>query len=52
MAWLLIVALPAAVAILLGRALRIRRFSRSHIVAQLTVGGRGVYFSHTADGSW
>ena len=50
----------AAVALLLATlvvlagtgGLSIRRYSRSHVVAQLAIAGRGIYFSHTPDGAW
>lgn len=51
--WLLTVAV--AVAALFGLAvcgLSVRRYSPSHVVAQLAIAGRGVYFSRTADGTW
>src|SRR4051812_3368760 len=33
-------------------AMRIRRFSKSHLVVELTLAGRGLYFSRTPDGAW
>ena len=32
--------------------LRVRRYSPTHITVQLTVAGRGLYVSRTADGIW
>ena len=32
--------------------IRLRRYSAAHIDAQLTIAGRGLYFSHTPDGTW
>jgi len=32
--------------------LSVRRHSRSHVVAQFAIAGRGIYFSRTADGTW
>jgi hypothetical protein len=32
--------------------LQLRRYSRSHVVGQLTIRGRGLYFSRTPDGTW
>jgi hypothetical protein len=32
--------------------LRIRRYSAAHVDAQLTIAGRGLYFSRTPDGAW
>jgi hypothetical protein len=45
--------LVAAVTVLAGSGgLSVRRYSRSHVVAQLAIAGRGLYFSRTADGAW
>lgn len=52
MTWLPAAALLAALTASLVATLRIHRYSRSHIVAQLTIAGRGVYFSRTPDGDW
>jgi hypothetical protein len=41
----------ATVALVVGQ-LRVRRYSGSHLVVQLTVLGRGLYVSRTADGTW
>src|ERR1700722_6256531 len=38
--------------IVLVTGLRVRRYSPSHVVAQLTVAGRGLYLSRTSDGTW
>ena len=32
--------------------IRLRRYSATHIAAQLTIAGRGLYVSHTPDGTW
>ena len=32
--------------------LSVRRYSGSHVVAELAVGGRGLFFSRTPDGVW
>jgi len=50
MSWLVIALLLLAVAI--TATLRARRFSGTHLVAEITLAGRGVYFSRTADGVW
>jgi hypothetical protein len=47
-----LVILLAGLVILLAVGLRVRRYSPTHIVAQLTVRGRGLYFSRTPDGTW
>jgi hypothetical protein len=48
-----LVVLPLlGLAILLGSGLRIRRYSPVHVVAQLTLAGRGLFFSRTPDGDW
>ena len=53
---LVLVTLPAVLAALVGLAagggLSVQRYSPSHVVAQLAIAGRGVYFSRTADGTW
>jgi hypothetical protein len=33
-------------------AVKVRRFSAAHLEASVTVGGRGLFFSRTPDGSW
>jgi hypothetical protein len=48
-----VVVLPLlGLAILLGAGLRVRRRGPGHVVAQLTLAGRGLYFSRTPDGDW
>jgi hypothetical protein len=48
-----LVVLPLlGLAVLLGAGLRIRRYSPGHVAAQLTLAGRGLYFSRTPDGDW
>lgn len=32
--------------------MRIRRYSKSHVVVELTIAGRGLYFNRTPDGAW
>jgi hypothetical protein len=32
--------------------LRIRRYSPTHVAAQVTIAGRGLYVTRTADGLW
>ena len=49
--WLVGLLSFGTVALVLGQ-LRVRRYSGSHLVAHLTVLGRGLYFTRTADGSW
>jgi hypothetical protein len=44
--------LVAVVALLATGALSIHRYSRGHIVGQLAIAGRGLFVSHTPDGSW
>ena len=49
-----------AVALLLGLlavlattgGLSVRRYSATHVAAQLAIAGRGLYFSRTPDGAW
>lgn len=50
--WLLLVSLVAFVVLIASGGLSVRRYSGSHVVAQLAVGGRGLYFSRTPDGVW
>jgi len=35
-----------------ANAVRVRRYSASHIVGQVALGGRGLFFSRTPDGTW
>lgn len=32
--------------------IRLRRYSARHLAAELTIAGRGLYVSHTPDGTW
>ena len=50
--WLLSASLLAVVVLTATGGLSVRRYSGSHVVAQLAVGGRGLYFSRTPDGVW
>jgi len=50
--WLLSVSLVAFVVLIASGGLSVRRYSGSHVAAQLAVGGRGLYFSRTPDGVW
>ena len=52
MLWPSILAGGAGLVGVLALGLRVRRYSRVHVVAQLTFGGRGLYFSRTPDGIW
>ena len=46
-------ALAATVAVVAGTGgIHFRRYSTAHIEAQLTIAGRGLYFSRTPDGAW
>jgi len=49
--WLLMASLLAFAVLTATGGLRVRRYSSSHVVAQLAVRGRGLYFSRTADGA-
>ena len=49
--WLLLALLLAFVVLAATGGLSVRR-NGSHVVAQLAVGGLGVYFSRTLDGVW
>ena len=45
--------LAATMAVALSTGgIRLRRYSAAHIHAQLTIAGRGLFFSHTPDGTW
>ena len=48
--------LPMAGAFLFGlaaaNAVSVRRYSPSHIVGRVALGGRGLFFSRTPDGTW
>ena len=50
--WLLSASLLSLVFLTATGGLSVRRYSGSHVVAQLAVGGRGLYFSRTPDGVW
>ncbi|MDQ3849183.1 MAG: hypothetical protein M3296_01005 [Actinomycetota bacterium] len=50
--WLLLAALMAATVLAATGGVRVRRYSRSHIVGHVALGGRGLFFSHTPDGFW
>jgi hypothetical protein len=46
-------ALVAAVALAATTGgIRIRRYSAAHVDLRLTIAGRGLYLSHTPDGTW
>ena len=49
--WLLLASSLAVVVLTASRGLSVRR-NGSHVVAQLVVGGRGLYFNRTPDGVW
>jgi hypothetical protein len=49
--WLLCASLLALVLLTAIGGLSVRR-NGSHVVAQLTLGGRGLFFSRTPDGVW
>ena len=38
--------------IILANTVRVRRYSRRHITGEFAVGGRGLFFSRTPDGTW
>jgi hypothetical protein len=48
----IVASLAVATAVLVLGQLRVERYSGSHVVAHLTIAGRGVYLARTADGSW
>ena len=50
--WLLSASLLASVVLTATGGLSVCRYSGRHVVAQLAVGGRGLYFSRTPDGVW
>ena len=49
---LILVVLAALVALAATGALRVRRYSHSHVDAQLAIAGRGLHFTRTPDGVW
>lgn len=49
MTWLVALALPLAV---IAASVRVRRCSPTHLTAKVTIAGRGLYLSRTADGAW
>jgi hypothetical protein len=50
--WLLLTVFVCVVVLAASRALAVKRYSAAHVVAQLAVRGRGLYFSRTPDGVW
>jgi hypothetical protein len=48
----LVLVAAALVVLAATGGLSVRRHSRSHVVARLAIAGRGLYFTHTADGAW
>lgn len=48
----LVAATVLATTVLVCCQLRVRHYSGTHLVAHLSVLGRGLYFSRTADGGW
>jgi hypothetical protein len=48
----LVIAAGFVVVVLAAHAVTVRRFSHSHVVGELTVAGRGLFFSRTPDGLW
>jgi hypothetical protein len=36
----------------LRSAVQVRRYSRTHMIAQVALRGRGLFFSRTPDGTW
>jgi hypothetical protein len=50
--WLLLASLLAVVVLTVTGGLSVRRYSGRHVVAQLAVRSRGLYFSRTPDGVW
>ena len=44
--------LGSVIALGASGGLTVRRYSASHVVAQLAIAGRGLYFSRTPDGTW
>jgi hypothetical protein len=50
--WLLLATFVAVVVLTASGGLAVKRYSTTHVVAQLAVRGRGLYFSRTPDGVW
>jgi hypothetical protein len=50
--WVLSGLLLAVVLLTATGGLSVRRYSGTHVVAQLAVAGRGLFFSRTPDGVW
>ena len=38
--------------LVLANAVSVRRYSRRHIAGEIALGGRGLFFSRTPDGTW
>jgi hypothetical protein len=49
--WLMVAA-GFVVGVVVARAVTVCRCSRSHFVGELSLAGRGVFFSRTPDGIW
>jgi hypothetical protein len=50
--WVTLGAVMAVALVTSASGLRVRRYSRGHLVAQLAVRGRGLFISRTPDGTW
>jgi hypothetical protein len=51
-AWLIVALFAGLIVLTASRGLEVRRYSRGHITAQLTLRGHGLYVSRTPDGTW
>jgi hypothetical protein len=49
--WLAVVGAFGA-GLILADAVSVRRYSRGHIAGEIALGGRGLFFSRTPDGTW
>ena len=50
--WLVFTAFVAVSVLAIPGGLRVRRYSRSHVIGHVAIGGRGLFFSRTPDGIW
>lgn len=52
MTWPALAFLRPSVVAAITAAVRVRRYSATHVVGEVAFAGRGVFFSRTADGTW
>jgi hypothetical protein len=38
--------------VVIANAVNVRRYSPTHVVGEIALGGRGLFFSRTLDGTW